>query len=103
MAIENEPEFDAPPSDEAAFDKEGEERTSDEIECPDWLWELEQQSRWEGHVRAAVPPAPAPPPARAAARCPWLKEATPSETPSIGNHYSPSKLLISHIQITASL
>lgn len=67
MATENEPEFDAPPSGEAAFDKEGEERTSDEIECPDWLWELEQQSRWEGHVRAAVPPAPAPPPARTAA------------------------------------
>ena len=39
------------PLDSAAFEKEGNAKTSDEIECPDWLWKLESGSRWEGHVR----------------------------------------------------
>eukprot|EP01043_Picozoa_sp_COSAG02_P035985 COSAG02_NODE_2609_length_8435_cov_4.723129_5_plen_74_part_00 len=26
--------------------------SSDEIECPDWLHELEDSSRWEGEVRS---------------------------------------------------
>ena len=33
--------------------------SSDEIECPEWLHELEDQSRWEGDVRS--PPSRAPP------------------------------------------
>jgi len=39
-------------------DEDGTVLSSDEVECPDWLHELEDQSRYEGEVRsrsAAMP------------------------------------------------